>query len=114
MGGSRLRAASLPFANRDARWDALLLTGWDDPSEDAKQVSWSRHVQDPWRPFCKDASYTDALSDEDTESDVRSSYGSAFARLSRLKARCDPANLFRMDANIKPAAVYSSCRSIEP
>ncbi|MDP8994143.1 MAG: FAD-binding oxidoreductase [Pseudomonadota bacterium] len=103
---NRVPAEATAFAHRDARWDALVLTGWEDPSQDDRQVSWSRQVYESWRPFCSDASYTNALSGEDSESVVRSSYGTAYPRLAEVKARYDPANIFRMNANIKPAAAY--------
>ena len=99
---NRVPADATAFAHREARWDALVLTGWDDPSEDEQQVAWSREVYESWRPFCSDASYTNALSGEDSEADIRSSYGSAYPRLAEIKARYDPANLFRLNANIKP------------
>lgn len=101
---NRVAADATAFAHRDARWDALVLTGWDDPSEDGRQVAWSREVYESWRPFCSDASYTNALSGEDSESVVRSSYGAAYPRLADIKARYDPANIFRMNANVKPAS----------
>jgi FAD/FMN-containing dehydrogenase len=99
---NRVPPDATAFAHRDARWDALVLTGWEDPSQDADQIAWSRTVYDSWRPFCSDASYTNALSAEDLEGDVRSSYGQAYQRLARIKARYDPTNFFRFNANIKP------------
>ena len=101
---NRVPSEATAFAHRDARWDALVLAGWDDGSEDEKQIAWSRQVYESWRPFCSDASYTNALSGEDSERDVQSSYGSAYSRLAEIKARYDPTNFFRMNANIKPAA----------
>jgi FAD/FMN-containing dehydrogenase len=100
---NRVAPDATAFAHRNARWDALVLTGWEDPAQDAVQVDWSRQVYDSWRPFCSDASYTNALAGEDSEGDVRASYGTAYERLSQLKARYDPLNLFRMNANIPPA-----------
>lgn len=105
---NRVPADATAFAHRDARWDALVLTGWEDPSEDDRQIAWSREVYESWRPFCSDASYTNALSGEDSESVVRSSYGIAYRRLAETKARYDPANIFRMNANVKPANEQAS------
>lgn len=99
---NRVPADATAFAHRDARWDALVLTGWEDRAEDDEQVRWSREVHEGWRPFCSDASYTNALSDEDSNKDVRASYGTAYQRLSEIKARYDPTNFFRMNANIRP------------
>ncbi len=101
---NRVPSDATAFSHRDARWDALVLSGWEDPSQDADQIAWSRRVYQSWRPFCTDASYTNALSGEDAEGEVRAAYGSAYARLAEIKARYDPSNFFRMNANIKPEA----------
>jgi hypothetical protein len=42
----------------------------------------------------------DAMSDDDER--VRSAYGANFGRLTLLKNRYDPANLFRLNTNIRP------------
>lgn len=34
---------------------------------------------------------------------VRSSYGPNYERLALIKAKCGPANVFRLNQNIKPA-----------
>ena len=101
---NRVPPDATAFAHRDARWDALVFSGWDDAADDAEQIAWSREVYRSWRPFCSDASYTNALSADDPESNVRSSYGSAYPRLAQIKARYDPTNLFRLNANVKPTA----------
>ena len=41
---------------------------------------------------------------EDGEALVKAAYGQAYARLSVLKAKYDPDNLFRMNQNIEPRA----------
>jgi len=55
------------------------------------------------RPFLADAVYVNYLGDEGEER-VRSAYQPAtYARLSALKKKYDPTNLFRLNQNIKPA-----------
>jgi FAD/FMN-containing dehydrogenase len=44
------------------------------------------------------------LSADDIEKDLRSAYGAAYPRLAQIKARYDPDNFFRLNANIKPAS----------
>ena len=45
------------------------------------------------------------LAEDDTGADpVRSAYGPNYDRLVQVKSKYDPANLFRLNFNIKPAA----------
>lgn len=47
--------------------------------------------------------YVNDLAADDPERRVRANYGANYDRLAALKSRYDPANLFRMNANVKPA-----------
>jgi FAD/FMN-containing dehydrogenase len=77
---------------------------WEHPHEDAANVAWARGV----------LTALDAVSDgraylnfpgflEEGDDLVRRSLGPNYERLARLKARVDPGNLFRRNANIPPA-----------
>ena len=100
---NRVPADATAFAHRNVRWDCDLLCGWDDPAEDERQIAWVRKIFEEWRPYCADAIYSNLLSADDLEKDVRSAYGRAYPRLAEIKARYDPGNFFRLNANIKPA-----------
>lgn len=43
---NRVPPAATAFANRDARWDGVLLTSWEDAAQDATQIEWTREA---WR-----------------------------------------------------------------
>jgi FAD/FMN-containing dehydrogenase len=49
------------------------------------------------------ATYVNDLGDEG-EDRARSAYGDNYTRLTALKAKYDPTNLFRLNQNIKPLA----------
>jgi hypothetical protein len=48
--------------------------------------------------------YVNLANTDDRDSRVHAAYGDNYPRLATLKKRYDPSNLFRLNANIKPAA----------
>ena len=66
--------------------------------------SWVRDFWDAMRPHASGAGgYVNFMAEAD-EDRVRASYGEAkYQRLARIKAEFDPDNVFRLNANIKPA-----------
>src|SRR5215207_3641454 len=96
---NRVSPAATAFVHRDARWDGLLLTSWEDPTEDAAQIDWTRQAWRSLRPFSTGGVYVNAVADGDAE-EIGGAYGTNYARLAAVKAKYDPTNLFRMNANI--------------
>jgi FAD/FMN-containing dehydrogenase len=99
---NRVAPEATAFPHRNACWDALVLSGWDDPSQDEAQIAWSRRVWESWRPFSTGI-YVNGVAEGDRE-EIRAAYGGRYERLAELKAKYDPNNLFRVNANIKPSA----------
>lgn len=66
--------------------------------------SWVRETWEALRPFSSNqGGYVNFMTDVD-EDRVRASYGAAkYARLSAVKAKYDPDNVFHLNANILPA-----------
>ena len=104
---NRVPPEATAFAHREARWDALVLSCWDDPAEDAAQVAWSRDVWASWRPFSTGV-YANAVGADAEREEVRAAFGARYERLAALKAKYDPTNLFRLNANVPPAAPGTS------
>jgi hypothetical protein len=64
---------------------------------------WTRELWDAMQPFAGDRVYVNNLGNEGPER-VRAAYTPAiYERLVRLKDRCDPDNVFRMNQNIRPS-----------
>ena len=76
---------------------------WKIPAEDAARNSeWVRKVWAQMEPLTR-GQYVNIAATDDRDARLHAAYGDNFSRLAALKKRYDPNNLFRMNANIKPA-----------
>lgn len=89
------------FPLRDEGVDFFVSNSWQDPSREEAVLTWVSGLWEAVRGYTEGA-YVNGLADEGAER-VREAYGSQFERLSRLKSRYDPRNLFRSNQNIPPA-----------
>ena len=89
------------FAHRNRPWAVTALAIWRDPTDDDANRTW---IERAWSalPALPKAVYVNELGDEGNER-VRAAYGPNYERLSQLKRRYDPNNLFRLNQNIRPA-----------
>jgi FAD/FMN-containing dehydrogenase len=103
QGGAVRRAPrdASAFWHRDGLASVIMQTSGDLPAEDAANVGW---VKANWPAlerftsgFYANTNLSDIASDR-----VGEIYGDNFARLRALKNKYDPANLFRLNANIRP------------
>ena len=89
---------------RSPRYGFFIVAVCPVPDLIEPERAWARAFYDALVPDGLDGTYVNALSDDVSESRVRRAYGEAkYARLARIKADYDPANLFHRNANIKPA-----------
>jgi hypothetical protein len=94
----------MAFDHRDHRFEMSIIAEWADPNEDAANVEWARDVWTRAQPFVSAAVYANHMTSDETPERVRAAYGpEKLARLSRLKAKYDPQNLFCSNHNIPPA-----------
>jgi hypothetical protein len=90
---------------RDARFEMSADAGtWDDPAFDEAVIGWCRETMAIVAPDAAAGRYVNEVS-ETGDSVVRSIYGDVtYRRLAGLKRTWDPANLFRLNHNVPPAA----------
>lgn len=101
---NRVPPEATAFSHRNARYDLVILSGWTDPADDDKNIAWTRELWDALAPYSLGAIYVNSIVDDD-EATVKTAYrDNTYRRLTELKARYDPTNLFRLNPNIKPAA----------
>jgi FAD/FMN-containing dehydrogenase len=76
---------------------------WNDATQNGPNIAWARENWDAIQPHVRGGVYVNELGEDDGEDRVQQAYGANFRRLAEIKAKYDPNNLFRLNANIKPA-----------
>jgi FAD/FMN-containing dehydrogenase len=76
-------------------------TRWRDSKDDNECVQWARELFKATEPFATGGAYVNFMP-EDEPNRVERVYGANYRRLASIKHRYDPANLFRMNQNIRP------------
>src|SRR6185295_5685767 len=100
---SRVAPDATAYPYRDARHNLLVAAAWADSSGDEAHLTWARAAWKTLEPFTRGFYVNDNNADI-SERRVLENYGPNYPRLAALKAKYDPTNLFRLNANIKPRA----------
>jgi FAD/FMN-containing dehydrogenase len=108
LGGAfaRVPREATVFDHRQAFHNLLIIGAWEDAATDEANRAWARETWDVMQPHASEGVYMNYLGTEADEgaNRVPDAYGPGkFDRLVALKTRYDPANLFRMNQNIRPA-----------
>lgn len=105
LGGAmnRVAADATAYPHRDSDFIMNVHTRWQDPAQDRACVQWARGLFEATKPHATGGVYVNFL-DEDEADRLPGAYGANLARLAAIKAKYDPANLFRVNQNIAPKA----------
>jgi FAD/FMN-containing dehydrogenase len=76
---------------------------WTDSADATANVKWAREGWDLTRPVSTGGVYVNELGLDESDARIQGAYGGNYRRLAQLKAKYDPENLFRLNANIPPA-----------
>lgn len=97
-----LSAGHSPVGNRDAAFVLNVTGAWERPENDAENIAWTREVFEATREDSTGGTYLNFLTEEETGERIRAAYGPEnLRRLSELKRKLDPEDLFR---HAKPLA----------
>ncbi len=101
-GGAVKRVAedATAFPHRNAETMIIVSGAWTDAGDDTEMMGKARAWFKALEPFT--GGYYDNIEFEGDAS-AAGNYGPAYERLSQIKGRYDPSNLFRLNSNIKPA-----------
>ena len=88
---------------RSPRYAAFFIGVCPVPQMLEAERSWVRSLWDALRPYMMgDGTYVNALEGQDDDQ-IRDTYGAKYDRLTAIKAKYDPQNIFHRNANIEPA-----------
>ena len=99
----RVGAADTPWAYRDAVWGEVIVGVDPEPANAAKITAWTKDYWDALHPYSMGGAYVNMMMDDEGQARVRASYRDNYERLTRIKAKYDPDNVFHVNQNIQPA-----------
>jgi FAD/FMN-containing dehydrogenase len=99
----RVPESATAFGSRAWPYNFVVTSAWREAADDDRNVKWTRDLFEAMRPFMADASYVNYLGGDEGAEGLRAAYGAKFERLSLLKLKYDPHNVFRMNQNVRPA-----------
>ncbi len=106
VGGEMQRGAGdeAAYSHRDALYNQITFTAWEDPGESEVHIKWARDLWSGLEPHSTGGVYVNdiGLESEEGADQIRAAFGSGYQRLVELKNKYDPNNLFRHNQNVRP------------
>ncbi len=103
-----INGAAHQIGERDTAWSfrdanfAQVIVGVDpNPANNERMIQWSKRYWSALHPHSAGGAYVNMMMDEGADR-VQNAYRGNYNRLTQIKARYDPHNLFRVNQNIKP------------
>jgi FAD/FMN-containing dehydrogenase len=90
------------FSYRDTTWAEVIVGVDPDPANAKLITNWAKEYWDALHPYSAGGAYINFMMEEG-ENRVKDSYRDNYQRLTEVKAKYDPNNLFRVNQNIQPA-----------
>jgi FAD/FMN-containing dehydrogenase len=98
---SRVDPGATAFGLCAVQWDFDVISQWIDPTEDERQVQWTREFWSEAEPFANAGVYVNHIAADEPER-LHVAFGDNYARLVSVKTQYDPSNVFRLNHNIRP------------
>ncbi len=98
----RVDPAETAFPHRDASYAMHIFPGWIDPENDDKCIEQARKFHSAMAPFATGGAYVNLLGGDEQEG-IKAAFGENYEKLTRIKKKWDPENLFSKNHNINPA-----------
>jgi FAD/FMN-containing dehydrogenase len=98
---SRVKKSATAWWHRDATWTEVIVGVDPDPAKKEEISAWAKEYWSALHPYSSGGAYVNFMMEEGEER-IRATYGKNYKRLAKIKKHYDPANVFRVNQNIKP------------
>jgi FAD/FMN-containing dehydrogenase len=98
---SRVPVTATACTMRVTGFNVVIASQWMSPAETDRGITWARETFASLAPFLSTTRYVNYLED-DAPDPAAVAYGPNLPRLREIKAKYDPANVFRQNVNILP------------
>jgi len=99
---ARVDQTATAYPHRGAAFSFHIMAGWSEPAQDNEVTGWAQRFHDAMAPHATGGVYVNALGVGEQDR-IRAAYGVNYQRLTELKNKWDPENLFRANHNIQPS-----------
>lgn len=90
------------FFYRDSMWSMVIAGVDSDPSNNERITKWAKSYWEALHPYSAGGAYVNFMMEEG-QNRVEATYRDNYKRLTEIKRKYDPTNLFRVNQNILPA-----------
>ena len=97
----RVSESDTAWSFREANFAQVIVGVDPNPANNERMIQWSKSYWSALHPYSAGGAYVNMIMDEGADR-VQNAYRSNYPRLTQIKARYDPHNLFRVNQNIKP------------
>jgi FAD/FMN-containing dehydrogenase len=101
---TRVGVTDTAVPHREEGWNLLLPSVWIDPADTDANIAWTRETLAAFAGDLVEGRWLNYLGDDQGEDAIRNAYGPNYRRLTEIKAKYDPENVFCHNHNIPPAA----------
>jgi FAD/FMN-containing dehydrogenase len=98
---NRVAPDATAYRHREVKFILNVHGRWESAADDKKCIGWSRDFFQASAPFASGGAYVNFMTEEEGDR-IAAVYGANFDRLSQIKKKYDPDNLFHLNQNIKP------------
>jgi hypothetical protein len=101
---ARVGASETAWGHRQAKYSQVIVGVDPAPAQAGRLRQWARDYWTALHPHSSGAAYVNFMMADEGDERVRATYGGNYERLTHVKYKYDPENLFRMNQNIAARA----------